>query len=76
MIDFETEVEAALEKLLQDPDCTVREILASGYPVYYKQEGDITNNGILVKEYPDGRKELIEVDPDSDEYIERVIKQL
>lgn len=49
-------------------DFAVRACLAAGVPVYYRE--DDTPAGATIKEYPDGRRELIRVDKGG----ERVIK--
>ena len=51
---FETEFVAWLE----DPDdFAVRDLLAAGWPVYYAD--DDTPAGLVIKEYPDGRRQLV-----------------
>ena len=51
---FEAEFIAGLES---EDDFAVRELLAAGWPVYYVE--DDTPPGVVVKEYPDGRRQWV-----------------
>ena len=53
--------------LARDGEFTVRDHLAAGFPVYYS-EAD-TPAGLLVKEHPDGRRELVRHNRTADEII-------
>ena len=53
--------------LARDGDFAVRDHLAAGFPVYYS-EAD-TPASLLVKEHPDGRRELVRHNRKADEII-------
>jgi hypothetical protein len=55
--DFWTTFEA---ELANDDGAVAREHLAAGHPIYYVERD--TPAGLLIKRYPDGRRELIDVD--------------
>jgi hypothetical protein len=59
-----------LNLVLEDTGEAAREHLAAGRAVYY---GDADYPDFAVKEYPDGRKEVVDFDDDGKE---RIIKQL
>jgi hypothetical protein len=48
------------------------ELLAKGYPIYYRQKDTPIDN--LLKEYPDGKIELIAVDLQGNHTVVKVIK--
>lgn len=48
-------------------DAPAREHLAAGRPIYYGE--DDTPAGLLIKEYPDGRRELVRYHRDGDEVV-------
>lgn len=52
--EFETE-------LIHDDGLAARRHLEAGRPIYY---GDEAHPGGLVKQYPDGRRQLVTVGPD------------
>ncbi|WP_037586958.1 hypothetical protein [Stenoxybacter acetivorans] len=64
---------SAHEQLWQElantqPDSSVvNEILASGQPIYYRE--DDTPAGLEIKEYPDGHRELVRFSRQGDEVI-------
>ncbi|MBK1838637.1 hypothetical protein JHL17_14555 [Azospirillum sp. YIM B02556] len=45
-------------QLEQDDGAEMRRVLRAGVPVYYTR--DDTPSGFVIKEYPDGRKELVD----------------
>lgn len=60
MIDNE-KIEAIFEYLEKEDNCNVGdEILAEGHPIVYREKD--TPKGCIIKEYPNGRIELIKVD--------------
>ena len=56
----------ALE-LLDGNDTAARALWEEGLPVYYEE--DDTPEGLLIKEYPDGRRELVRFRRGGDEVI-------
>jgi len=67
-----TEQEANAEirrRLVENPGAgdAARETLAAGRPIYYSEPE--TPDGMLVKEYPDGRRELVVFHREGDEVI-------
>lgn len=56
----------ALE-LVDGDDTAARALWADGLPVYYEE--DDTPEGLLIKEYPDGRRELVRFRRNGDEVI-------
>ncbi|SFI68091.1 hypothetical protein [Methylobacterium brachiatum] len=56
-----------LQNARHDDGAAAREHLQAGFPVYYV-EGD-TPEGLLVKEYPGGRRELVRFDEAGDQVI-------
>lgn len=62
---------SVIEKgLARDGEFAVREHLAAGFPVYYSESD--TPAGLLVKEHPDGRRELVRHNRKADEIIRRL----
>jgi hypothetical protein len=60
-------LDAAHAFMLEDDDfeddgAEARRHLAAGRPIYYVEPG--TPKGLVVRESPDGRKDLVQVDPD------------
>jgi hypothetical protein len=53
--------------LASDGEFAVREHLAAGFPVYYSEFD--TPAGLLVKEHPDGRRELVRHNRKADQII-------
>ncbi len=53
--------------LAQDGEFAVRDHLAAGFPVYYAESD--TPAGLLIKEHPDGRRELVRHHRKADEVI-------
>ena len=54
--DF-VEFERAIEDFMKDPGQITRDILAQGDPVYYRE--DDTPNDVVIRLYPNGRKEYV-----------------
>ena len=50
-----------------DDGAAAKEHLQAGFPIYYVK--DDTPPGLLIKEYPNGRRELVRFDEDGDEVI-------
>lgn len=55
------------EGVARDGDFAVRDHLSAGFPVYYCESD--TPSGLVVKEYPDGRCELVRHNRVADEVI-------
>ena len=56
---------SAMEIALRSEDETAaREHLAAGFPIYYSDAR--TPEGTLIKEYPDGHRELVRFDQDGE----------
>ena len=64
MARWENELLSALE---HDDGSAAREMLAAGFPIYYR-EAD-TPPGLEVKHHPDGRRELVRFHRSGDEVI-------
>lgn len=63
-----TDLSQVIEQgLARDGDFAVRDHLAAGFPVYYSEVD--TPAGLLVKEHPDGRRELVRHNRQADEVI-------
>jgi hypothetical protein len=56
-----------LDDILADEGAAAKAMLASGHPIYYV-EAD-TPDSLLIKEYPDGRRELVRCDTPVDEVV-------
>lgn len=54
--------------VLHDDGAAAQEHLEAGFPIYYAN--DDTPAGLLIKEHPDGRRELVEFDEAGDHVIE------
>jgi hypothetical protein len=54
-------------ELVDGDDSAVRALLAAGIPIYYEE--DDTPEGLLIKEYPDGHRELVRFRRGGDEVI-------
>lgn len=57
-------IEAALRN---DDGAAAREHLEAGFPIYYS-EAD-TPPDVVIKQYPDGRRELVRFDMDGEHYV-------
>jgi hypothetical protein len=55
------------EGLARDGEFAVRDHLSAGFPVYYSESN--TPSGLVVKEYPDGRRKLVRHNRIADEVI-------
>ena len=53
--------------LERDGDFAAREHLAAGRPIYYWEED--TPDGLAIKKYPDGRRELVRQGRGGDEVV-------
>ena len=60
-IDADADLLPAIEAASRNDDgAAAREHLAAGFPIYYSE--DDTPAGAVIKEYPDGRRELVRFD--------------
>ena len=57
----EGDLVTALEAALADDGEAARSHLLAGRPVYYVEEN--TPKGLIVREHPDGRRDLVRMDP-------------
>lgn len=55
------------EGVERDGDLAAREHLAAGRTIYYGEND--TPDGLLIKEHPDGRRELVRHNRDGDEVV-------
>ncbi|GAN81510.1 hypothetical protein [Acidocella aminolytica] len=60
-----------LHALQHDDGAAAKEHLQAGFPIYYAK--DDTPAGLLIKEHPDGRRELVRFDRAGDE-VTRALK--
>lgn len=56
-----------LKAARHDDGAAAREHLEAGFPIYYRE--DDTPEGLLIKEHPGGRRELVRFDEAGDEVI-------
>lgn len=63
-VDLWREIEAAL---WEDDGAAAREHLAAGFPIYYSEPD--TPGDVVIKEYPDGRRELVRFDHDGEHLV-------
>ncbi len=61
-----------LSEFRKEDDSAMRCDLAAGAPVYYRDKA-FKEPGHMVKEYPSGRKELIQLDENFEEQILQVL---
>lgn len=61
-----------MQAVMHDDGAAAKEHLEAGFPIYYAH--DDTPPGLLIKEHPDGRRELVIFDRDGDGDI--VVKTL
>lgn len=67
-VDAEADLWPMIEAILRrEDDFAAREHLAAGFPIYYGE--DDTPAGMVVKEYPDGRRELVRFDEDGEHRV-------
>ncbi len=66
-VDVNEELWQELSHALTD-DSGRREMFALGLPIYYGERD--TPEGLLIKEYPDGRRELVRHHREADEVIQ------
>ena len=59
-----------LDDILADNGAASQAVLAAGHPIYYV-EGD-TPEGLLIKKYPDGHRELVRCNTSIDEVVRRL----
>ncbi len=62
---FWASFEAELE---HDDGAVAKEHLAAGFPIYFRQAD--TPAGLVVKEYPDGHRELVCFDPSGEKVVQ------
>ena len=54
-------------ELAEDDVASIRALFAKGVPIYYEE--DDTPEGLLIKHYPDGCRELVRFRPGGDKVI-------
>lgn len=70
-IDPDDELAAILEDAaLNDDGAAARSHLEAGFPIYYSD--DDTPDDVIIKEYPDGRRELVRVDVDGEHFVQAI----
>ena len=70
-IDADDELAAILENAVRNDDgAAAQSHLEAGFPIYYSE--DDTPSGAIIKEYPDGRRELVRVDLDGEHLIQAI----
>ena len=70
-IDPDDELAAILENAgLHDDGAAARSHLDAGFPIYSSE--DDTPDDAIIKEYPDGRRELVRVDIDGEHFIQAI----
>lgn len=71
-IDPDEELAAILEDAaLNDDGEAARSHLEAGFPIYYSE--DDTPDDAIIKEYPDGSRELVRVDIDGEHVIRAIV---
>ncbi|MCM8739329.1 hypothetical protein M5E06_35220 [Azospirillum sp. A1-3] len=58
-------------ELEQDAGAAARGHLAEGQPIYYRKPN--TRPGCVIKEYPDGRKELVDFSTGEERLVDRLV---
>lgn len=70
-IDSDDELAAILENaMLNDDGAAARSHLEAGLPIYYSE--DDTPADAIIKEYPDGRRELVSFDLNGEHFIRTI----
>lgn len=70
-IDPDDKLAAILEDAgLHDDGAAARSHLEAGFPIYYSETD--TPADAIIKEYPDGRRELVRVDADGEHFIQAI----
>ncbi|QKS00782.1 hypothetical protein F9288_14995 [Sphingomonas sp. CL5.1] len=67
-VDLWSEIEAALQ---EDDGAAAREHLAAGFPIYYSEPN--TPGDVVIKEYPDGHRELVRFDHDGEHLVSVIV---
>ena len=68
-IDPDAELAAIIENAaLNDDGAAARSHLEAGFPVYYSEPD--TPTGVIIKEYPGGRRELVHFDLDGEHFVQ------
>lgn len=71
LIDPDDELATILENAgLHDDGAAARSHLEAGFPIYYSEFD--TPADAIIKEYPDGRRELVRVDVDGEHFIQAI----
>lgn len=67
--DPDAELAAIIENAaLNDDGAAARAHLEAGFPVYYSEPD--TPEGVIIKEYPGGRRELVRFDHDGEHFVQ------
>lgn len=66
-VDLWSEIEAAL---WEEDDTAARDHLAAGFPIYYSEPD--TPGDVVIKEYPDGHRELVRFDHDGEHLVSAI----
>ena len=68
-IDPDAELASIIENAaINDDGAAARGHLEAGFPVYYSDPD--TPNGVIIKEYPGGRRELVRFDLDGEHFVQ------
>jgi len=71
-IDADADLLPAIEAASRNDDgAAAREHLAAGFPIYYSE--DDTPAGAVIKEYPDGRRELVRFDREGEHHFQAAV---
>ena len=62
-----------LSSMTKDQGSAAKAMLAAGHPIYHVEQD--TPNDLLIKEYPDGRRELVRCDTSVDEVV-RILSRI
>ena len=68
-IDPDDELADLIENgVLNDDGAVARSHLEAGFPIYYSEPE--TPEGVIIKEYPDGRRELVRFDLNGEHFVQ------
>lgn len=70
-IDPDDELAAIIENAaLHDDGAEARSHLEAGFPIYYSEPE--TPEGVIIKKYPDGRRELVRFDLHGEHFVQAI----